>query len=303
MRGFIGLSERNILLYAKDVQAIFFSLLTSIIIFGLYLLFLKGNLLNSIESALGGLESLITHEECEMLVSGLMLTGVLGSALITVPFSCLSTIVRDRENRIDYDISATPMRRWQIILSYFVSAAICAVVVTSLLLTVGLFILSGSGELYLSTGMLLASYGVVLFGALSATAVFMVIVLFFRTQSACGAFSGILSAVGGFVIGAYLPISEFSEGIQTLCCLFPASHVTILLRNTLLNGMLDHMNEAVKGLDNGMFVTAIRDAFTFKAKLFGESFSCEQMVTYIGVVTIVAVAAMTQVYRKSYKRK
>ena len=41
MKGFIGFTKRNLLVYFKDKQAILFSLLTSIIVFVLYLLFLK----------------------------------------------------------------------------------------------------------------------------------------------------------------------------------------------------------------------------------------------------------------------
>ena len=41
MKGFIGLTKRNMLVYFKDRQAVIFSLLTSIIVFTLYMLFLR----------------------------------------------------------------------------------------------------------------------------------------------------------------------------------------------------------------------------------------------------------------------
>ena len=42
MKMYLGLTKRNMLVYFKDRQAILFSLLTSIILFVLYLLFLRG---------------------------------------------------------------------------------------------------------------------------------------------------------------------------------------------------------------------------------------------------------------------
>ena len=41
MKMYLGLTKRNMLVYFKDRQAILFSLLTSIILFVLYLLFLR----------------------------------------------------------------------------------------------------------------------------------------------------------------------------------------------------------------------------------------------------------------------
>ena len=56
MRGFIGLTKRNLLMYFKDIQSVIFSLLTSIIVFMLYMLFLKSSFIDAIE---GGLRALL----------------------------------------------------------------------------------------------------------------------------------------------------------------------------------------------------------------------------------------------------
>ena len=54
MKMYIGLTKRNLLVYLKDKQSIVFSLLTSMIVFALYLLFLKSTFADAIESALSG---------------------------------------------------------------------------------------------------------------------------------------------------------------------------------------------------------------------------------------------------------
>lgn len=303
MKGFIGLTKRNLLIYFKDFQSVIFSLLTSIIVFALYLLFLKNNFVSAITSALGDLEMLIDMKDCDTLVNGFLLTGVLGSAMITVPYNCLSTIIKDRENKIDYDISATPLKRWQIILSYFSSSALSSIIMTAVILTVGLAVISGMGSTYISSKMVVAAYGIIVLGSISATAFFMIIVLFFKSSSASGAFFGMLSAASGFVIGAYLPISQFSNGVQTFCNLFPASHITCLMRNVLLNGVIDHMNDKIGGVDQGMFATAIRDEFTFKAHIMNMDFVQSQMVLYSMVITVACIIIMIFAYSKTYKRK
>ena len=305
MRGFLGLTKRNLLLFFKDKQSILFSLLTSMIVLALYLLFLKDTFVSAMDSAINqfpGLSSLIDKNDKDMFANLILLTGILGSAMITVPYNCLITLVKDRENKVDYDILATPLKRGQIILSYFVSAAVSSVILTGIILAVGLATICMHGDIYLGTIDILKAFGVVALGSISATSIFMIVVLFLKSVSASGAFFGLLSAVSGFIIGAYIPISQFSEAIQTVCNIFPASQITIGLRNVLINGLLEHMNTSLNGVDQGMFVTSIKELFSFKARLFDGFFDMNQMLGYIVVSIMICVVVQILVYSKTYKK-
>ncbi len=306
MKGFIGLTKRDLLLFFKDKQSVAFSLLTSIIVLVLYLLFLKGSYVDSVNSVFEsyeGLSDLISEDEINTFVNMVLLTGILGSAMITVPYNCLMNLVRDKENKIDYDILATPIKRWRIILSYFVSAALSSIILTSIILTAGLLATGIQGKLCLSVSDIFAAYGVVALGSVSATALFMILVLSFKSSGASSAFFGILSAASGFVIGAYIPISQFSGGVQTVCNIFPASQVTIILRNILMNGVLSKMNDSIGGIDDGMTVETIKEIFTFKAHVFGNDFGMNTMVIYVLAGIAVCIAAQVALYSATYKRK
>ena len=305
MRGFLGLTKRNLLLFFKDKQSILFSLLTSMIVLALYLLFLKDTFVSAMDSAINqfpGLSSLIDKNDKDMFANLILLTGILGSAMITVPYNCLITLVKDRENKVDYDILATPLKRGQIILSYFVSAAFSSVILTGIILAVGLTTICMHGDIYLDTIDILKAFGVVALGSISATSIFMIVVLFLKSVSASGAFFGLLSAVSGFIIGAYIPISQFSEAIQTICNIFPASQITIVLRNVLINGLLEHMNTSLNGVDQGMFVTSIKELFSFKARLFDGFFDMNQMLGYIVVSIVICIVVQILIYSKTYKK-
>ena len=305
MRGFLGLTKRNLLLFFKDKQSILFSLLTSMIVLALYLLFLKDTFVSAMDSAINqfpGLNSLIDKNDKDMFANLILLTGILGSAMITVPYNCLITLVKDRENKVDYDILATPLKRGQIILSYFVSAAFSSVILTGIILAVGLVTICMHGDIYLGTIDIIKAFAVVALGSISATSIFMIVVLFLKSVSASGAFFGLLSAVSGFIIGAYIPISQFSEAIQTVCNIFPASQITIVLRNVLINGLLEHMNTSLNGVDQGMFVTSIKELFSFKARLFDGFFDMNQMLGYIAVSIVICIVVQILVYSKTYKK-
>jgi len=305
MRGFLGLTKRNLLLFFKDKQSIIFSLLTSMIVLALYLLFLKDTFVNAMDSAINqfpSLSSLIDKNDKDMFANLILLTGILGSAMITVPYNCLITLVKDRENKVDYDILATPLKRGEIIFSYFISAALSSVILTSMILAIGLGVIGMQGDIYLGIGEILKAFCVVALGSISATSIFMIVVLFFKSVSASGAFFGMLSAASGFIIGAYIPISQFSEAVQTVCNIFPASQITIVLRNVLINGLLEHMNTTLDGVDQGMFVTSIKELFSFKARLFDGYFDLSQMLIYIVVSIVICIIVQILVYSKTYKK-
>ena len=305
MRGILGLIKRNLLLFFKDWQSILFSLLTSIIVLVLYLLFLKGTFVRAMQSAMEqypGLASMVSEKDIDMFANLLLLTGILGSAMISVPFSCITTLVRDRANKVDYDILATPMKRGQIIFAYFVSAVLSSTLLTGIILTIGLVGIRMQGNIYLNASQVIKAFSIVALGSISASAIFMIIVLFFKTVSACEAFFGILSAASGFVIGAYIPISQFSNEVQTVCNLFPASQITIMLRNILLNGLLEHINTSLAGTDQGMFVLSLKEYFTFQAKLFNGYLDMNKMLEYILGVILFCTVAQIMIYSGSYKK-
>ena len=305
MRGILGLIKRNLLLFFKDWQSILFSLLTSIIVLVLYLLFLKGTFVSAMQSAMEqypGSASMVSETDIDMFANLLLLTGILGSAMISVPFSCITTLVRDRASKVDYDILATPLKRGQIIFAYFVSAVLSSTLLTGFILAIGLVGISLQGDTHLNGIQLVKAFIVVALGSISASAIFMIIVLFFKTVSACEAFFGILSAASGFVIGAYIPISQFSNGVQTVCNLFPASQITIMLRNILLNGLLEHINTSLAGVDQGMFVLSLKEYFSFQAKLFNGYLDMNKMLGYILGVILFCIVAQILIYSGSYKK-
>ena len=305
MRGILGFIKRNVLLFFKDWQSILFSLLTSIIVLILYLLFLKGTFVSAIQSAMEqypGLASMVPQKDIAMFANLFLLSGILGSAMISVPFSCITVVVKDRANKVDYDILSTPLKRGQIIFAYFVSAVLTSILLNSIILAVGLIGIRMQGNMYLNISQVIKAFSIVALGSISASAIFMIVVLFFKTVSACEAFFGILSAASGFVIGAYIPISQFSNEVQTVCNLFPASQITIMLRNILLNGLLEHVNTSLAGMDQGMFVLSLKEYFTFQAKLFKGYLDMNKMLGYILGVILLCIVAQIMIYSVSYKK-
>ena len=303
MKQFLGLTRRNLLVYFKDKQAVIFSLLTSIIVFVLYLLFLRRNYEDAIISGASAFGGIVTRQDVNLLSAGILLAGLMGSSSITVCYSTLTTLVSDRQQKIDYDICATPTKRWQIILSYFTAAFLSAVVMTWLILTFGLIATRMQGDLYLGVKGVLKLYGLTILSSLSATALFLPLMLMFKSTSASGAFFGILSAASGFVIGAYMPISQFSPVVQSFCGIFPGTGLTSLYRTTLMDPLLANIDRKLGGIDGGAFVRGLKEAFYSRATLFGKALTDLQTVLYVLFIFVACIAAICLIYPRVYRRK
>ena len=303
LRGFLGLTKRNMLVFFTDKGTLFFSMLTPMIILLLYILFLKNSLLSSLKDAATGLENLVAAKDMAQFVNGLLLTGIISSALITIPYNALEIIVRDREDRVDLDMLSTPVKRFEIILSYFCAAVISAFMQAMVVLAVGIGILSMSGDMYLTALDIVKLVGAVFLGTVSSTSVFMVVMMFFKSMGTCGAFMGILSAVSGFVIGAYMPLSQFNKGIQNVCNLIPATGITVLIRNYLTGGILRHMDECIGGLDNGAFMKAMLDIFSYNTVVGGEIWTLNLTWVYVIISTVIFIGVLRVVYPAVFGRK
>lgn len=78
------------------------------------------------------------------------------------------------------------------------------------------------------------------------------------TQGQASAVGTIVSSGYGFICGAYMPISQFSEGLQKVISFLPGTYGTSLLRNHALRGVFEEMNaqgfpsEAVEGIRNSV---------------------------------------------------
>ena len=104
------MTTRNIKVYMKDRMAIVLSMLTQIIVLGLYLLFLKSNYVDAINSYLTGVENLVSDADIEALVNSWLIAGVIGTSVVTVALNSLSVMVSDKQNKINYDYGASPVK-------------------------------------------------------------------------------------------------------------------------------------------------------------------------------------------------
>lgn len=284
MKTLIQLIKRNIKIFLRDKMGVFFSLLAPIIVLMLFILFLGDIQADSAENIVNEYlgEGVVATKYIKALVNSWMVAGVIGVGCLTVALSALVVIIRDRETKVCNDYIASPVKRSTVNLAYFLGVFIVTVVIMLIVTIVALLYLVISNNYYLSFGDLLATIGLVILGCASSSLILMVLTLFIKTEGTHGAFTGIVCAVSGFLIGAYMPVSIFPKPIQYISNLLPGSHVSGLLRRTLLNGVMGHISESGEAA-----TSVLSEYFSLELNFFGKTIETSGMLIYLVASTIV----------------
>lgn len=302
-RSYKGMTARNIKVYMKDKMAIMLSMLTQIIVLGLYLLFLKSNYVDGIKSCLEGVENLVSDKDIEALVNSWLVAGVIGTSVVTVALNSLSVMVSDKQEKIDFDYNATPAKPYAIVLSYFTGAVASTFIMSSILLTAGLVFVALNGVFFYTITDILMIYGLVLLGSISASIILMLFTSFFKKSSTLSSFGIMISAGIGFIIGAYIPVSQFGDSVQTAVNLVPGSQIAGMMRNVLMTPAIDNIDKALGGIDKGQFAETAQEMFSTKLNIFGNEVGVDFMMIYT-VASIALFLVLNLVsYRLSSKRK
>ena len=180
MKSFRVLSSmtlRNIKVYAKDRMAILLSLLTQIIVLTLYLLFLKANYVDVINEQLAAVKNLVNKADIEALVNSWLVSGVIGTSVVTVALNTLNLMVKDREDKIDFDYRASAVHGSTVVMSYFFGSVACTFITSSVLLSAGYVFLAATGTFCLTVPQMLQTYALTLLGGVEEKALLIVAIL------------------------------------------------------------------------------------------------------------------------------
>lgn len=278
------LIKRNIKLFFKDKGMFFTSLITPMILLVLYATFL-GNVYK--DSFLMGMPQGINIPEklVDGYVGGQLVSSILAVSCVTVAFCSNMLMVQDRANGSIKDLYVSPLKKSSLAMSYyfatlistfiicFIATAVCLLYIAA----VGWY-LSGSDVLYL----LLDVFLLVMFG----TALSSIINFFLSTQGQISAVGSIISSVYGFICGAYMPISQFSDGLQTVVKFLPGTYGTSLMRNHAMGGVFSELEK--EGIPTQV-IEGIKDTVDCNIAFFDNQVSIANMYTILSVSVVILI--------------
>ena len=292
------LIKRNTKLFFKDKGMFFTALITPVILLVLYATFLgnvyRESFVSSIPESFPLSEAVI--EGC---VGGQLISSILAVSCVTVAFCSNMLMVQDRANGTAMDLGVSPVTARTLSLGYYFaslfSTLIICLVAMALCLgyvaTIGWY-LSVSDVLFLALDVLILS----LFG----TALSSVLHFFLKTQGQISAVGSIVSSCYGFICGAYMPISQFSEGLQTVICFLPGTYGTALVRNHAMRGVFAEMEQS--GLPSDV-VELMKDSIDCNLYFFGNKVEIGTMyAVLIGSVAVLVGLYILMNYLRARKR-
>lgn len=240
MTGLWALTKRNTKIYFKDKGMFFTSLITPVILLVLYITFLGNVYTNSFQSVLEAFDIDVPEKLLRGCAGGELVSSLLAVCCVTVAFCSNLLMIQDKSSGAKRDLTMTPIKSGTLALSYSLSTLVSTLTICLAAATICLGYLACVGW-YLTVAdvlmLLLDVVMLVLFGTGLASCVN----FFLSTNGQASAVGTIVSAGYGFVCGAYMPISEFSEGLQKVLMFLPGTYGTSMLRNHALGGVFHEM--------------------------------------------------------------
>ena len=283
MKELRSLIKRDTKLFFKDKGMFFTSLITPIILLVLYATFLanvyRDSFTGAIPAAFPVDDGLI--DGC---VGGQLFSSLLAVSCITVAFCSNMLMVQDKVNGTRNDLTITPVKSWALAMGYYLSTLITTLIICYVAMGVCFIYIKITGWYMTASDVLMIMLDIFLL-SLFGTALSSIINLFLFTQGQISAVGTVVSAGYGFICGAYMPISQFSEGLQKVLSFLPGTYGTSLLRNHALRGVFEEMGD--EGFPDEV-VEAIKDSIDCNIYFFDEKVKICVMYAIL-CVTVVAL--------------
>ena len=285
-----ALIKRNTTLFFKDKGLFFTSLITPVILLVLYVSFLGNVYSDSLKQILDVLPEKVTLPD--KLMSGFsgaqLVSSILSVSAVTVAFCSNMLMVQDKANKTILDFNVSPVKPSVMALAYYIAALISTVTVclVATVICLGYVALTGWYLTVLDVVLLVADVIILCFFGVAISSV---VNFFLSSQGQISAVGSMVSSMYGFISGAYMPLSQFSEGLRAVIMFLPGTYGTSLVRNHAMRGVFEEMGSL--GLPEE-FLEEIKDGFDCNLYFF----DCKVDMAVMYAVILGSVAALVGVY-------
>jgi len=227
MYDLVSLVKRHTLAFLRDKTAVFFSFLSVIILLALYFLFIGRQYTSDLPD--------VVSEGTKIFLSvSVIMGGVLVINTVSLALGVMGNIITDLQFKKLDAFLVTPIKRYKIILSYYMTSIMVTSVLTlSMWILTVLYVGVVGGHWYSLLTIMQVSGLIVFFTFISASLmIFLTTIL--KSVNAFGALSGVLGTLIGFMSGIYMPLFVLGKSMAYVASVIPFTHMTILLKQVLL---------------------------------------------------------------------
>ena len=295
MKKIINLTIRNIKVYFSDKAMFLTSLITPAILLILYATFLSNVFQSTFVDAMPkGIE--LSKKLLNGLVKGQLVASLLSVSCITVAFCSNMLMVQDKVNGNIKDLMITPTDKKTLAISYFLASFISTLIVNLFALILCLIYMASSGWFMNLSDILLIILNVViltLFGCILSS----IINSFLSTQGQISAIGTIVSSMYGFIAGAYMPMSQFSNGLRKILLYLPTTYGTALMKNSVMNGPFRELKKIIPG----NIVNSLKEALDIRLLLNGQVVEVSTM--YLIIISTIIILFIIYILKNTLSNK
>jgi multidrug/hemolysin transport system permease protein len=282
------LVKRNIKCYLRERSNIFYSLLTIIIVLGLYILFMSKLYTDDIKKVLEPMGA----TNYQWLSDSVMLSGLIPILSISISLVVLGVIVTDKENKITMDFMVAPIDRSIWMLSYFISSIIiCAIASFGLVLLSDLYLFIVSGYA-LSFFQIIKILGIVILGVLFGNIFMVFIISLVKTSNGVGGIGTIVGTLQGFISGCYMPFGVMPQWLNYALYALPFAQMSSLIRSVYLERAQTVMNLNSQSM---VFLEGWKDFYGVNLKF--ETWTMPYWLMVVMILSFTIVLGVISAYR------
>lgn len=272
---FMHLTRRHFLVFFKNKVRVMYTLLVPVIIFVVYIFFLRDLELMTVQNTLLELEiesDAILQKYINTLVDSWMLSGIAALSTITVSLQTDSVFVEDKQNGVNRDFVSSPIHRNVLIGSYFLFNFLVTLLICFVFLLVCLLYLACMQEFSIT----FADFAMILlnliFATVSSTLMTVFICSFLKSEGTLASLIAVFSTAIGFLIGAYMPLGMLPFWVQNVCAFLPGTYACSLLRYSFMATPLLQLSDhvAVLGVEGAQeLISELTGNFGYQLHFFG----------------------------------
>ncbi len=298
MNTLVALIKRNCKLFFKDKGMFFTSMVTPMILLILYVTFLGNVYRDSFADALPEGVT-VADEVINGLVGGELFSSLLAVCCVTVAFCSNMLMVQDKVSGAGNDLMIAPVRPSILALGYYIASFFSTMIICLAAAAAGfLYLLNAGWYLRISDVFCILAdvFLLVMFGTVLSS----IVNFFLSSQGQISAVGTVISAGYGFICGAYMPISNFGEGLQKVLSFLPGTYGTSLIRNHSMQGVFHEM------ADTGFpaeVIEGIRDSVDCNLYFYGDKVGLSAMYLILGITVIVLLGVYMGMNRLAGSRR
>lgn len=235
------LTKRNLNIFFKDKMGVFFSLLSALILFVLYAVFLGNLQVENLQTTFPQ----ATVSQVQSFVNAWVFAGITMITVITTSLAALNVFVEDAVSGRFKDFLVSPIKKTNLILGYMLASFVISLIMTTIVLVIGqtYILLQGEPTMNLQQVLQVGGYMLVSAAAFSASASF--VVTFIKSNTAFSALSTIVGTILGFLAGAYIPVGTLQTNVVNVLNSLPFSQTAMLFRQPYTNNVAKQLVSTV----------------------------------------------------------